>query len=63
MIGRIDMKADRKAGVLDVKRLWLEKGVRASAGRLEKLDAELQRVARFAGVERVVYQQGWRETL
>lgn len=60
MIGRIDMKADRKAGVLDVKRLWLEKGVRASAGRLEKLDAELQRVGRFAGVEKVVYQPGWR---
>ncbi len=60
MIGRIDMKADRKAGVLDVKRLWLEKGVRASAARLEKLDAELQRVGRFAGVEKVVYQSGWR---
>ncbi|MBW9089217.1 YcaQ family DNA glycosylase [Rhizobium wenxiniae] len=60
MIGRIDMKADRKAGVLDVKRLWLEKGVRASAGRLEKLDAELQRVGRFAGVEKVVYQPDWR---
>ncbi len=61
MIGRIDMKADRKAGVLDVRRLWLEKGVRASAGRFEKLDAELLRVARFAGVERVNYQEGWRE--
>ena len=60
MIGRIDMKADRKAGTLDVKRLWLEKGVRASAGRLEKLDAELQRVAKFAGVERVNYLEGWR---
>jgi uncharacterized protein len=61
MIGRIDMKADRKAGTLDVRRIWLEKGVRASAGRLDKLDAELQRVGRFAGVERVVYREGWRE--
>ena len=60
MIGRIDMKADRKAGTLDVKKLWLEKGVRASAGRLEKLDAELQRGARFGGVERVNYLDGWR---
>lgn len=60
MIGRIDMKADRKAGTLDVKKLWLEKGVRASAGRLEKLDAELQRVARFGGVEKVNYLEGWR---
>ncbi len=60
MIGRIDMKADRKAGVLDVKRLWLEKGVRPSAGRLDKLDAELARIAKFAGVDKVVYQDGWR---
>ena len=60
MIGRIDMKADRKSNMLDVKRLWLEKGVRPSAGRLEKLEAELLRVARFAGVEKISYQQGWR---
>ena len=60
MIGRIDMKADRKAGTLDVKRLWLEPGVRASAGRLEKLEAELQRMARFAGVESVRFLDGWR---
>jgi uncharacterized protein YcaQ len=59
LIGRIDMKADRKAGTLDVRRLWLEPGVRASAGRMEKLEAELERVARFAGVERVVLLDGW----
>lgn len=60
MIGRIDMKADRKAGVLDVKRLWLEPGVRASSGRLEKLDVELGRLAKFTGVEAVRYLEGWR---
>ncbi len=60
MIGRIDMKADRKASCLDVRRLWLEPGVRASSGRLEKLEAELVRVARFAGVERVNFMDGWR---
>jgi uncharacterized protein YcaQ len=60
MIGRIDMKADRKNGTLDVKRLWLEKGVRPSAGRMDKLDAELLRIGKFAGVDKVVYQPGWR---
>lgn len=59
LIGRIDMKADRKAGVLDVKRLWLENGVKPSAGRLERLEAELVRLAKFAGVERVEYRDGW----
>ena len=61
MMGRIDMKADRKAGSLDVRKLWLEKGVRPSAGRLEKLDAELLRVGRFAGVDKVTYLSGWRD--
>tara|TARA_R110002020_G_scaffold136630_9_gene304683 strand:- start:20461 stop:21654 length:1194 start_codon:yes stop_codon:yes gene_type:complete len=59
MIGRIDMKADRKAGVLNVARLWLEPKIRASAGRLARLDAELGRVARFAGVSQIVYADGW----
>lgn len=59
LVGRIDMKADRKAGTLDVKRIWWEKGVKPSAGRLEKLEAELARIARFAGVEKVTYADGW----
>lgn len=60
MIGRIDMKADRKRGTLDVKRLWLEPGIRGSAGRFDKLDAELKRLARFTGVESVNYLEGWK---
>lgn len=60
LVGRIDMKADRKAGTLDVKRLWWEPKVRASAGRQEKLEAELARIAKFAGVETVRYLDGWR---
>ncbi|WP_026612918.1 winged helix-turn-helix domain-containing protein [Ensifer aridi] len=59
LIGRIDMKADRKRGTLDVRRLWLEKGVKASSGRMEKLMAELDRIARFTGVEEVALLEGW----
>ncbi|BCH60513.1 hypothetical protein RvVAR0630_31370 [Agrobacterium vitis] len=59
LIGRIDMKANRKAGTLDVKRLWLEPGIRRSTGRLEKLDQDLARLARFTGVEAVSYGEGW----
>ncbi len=61
LIGRIDAKADRKAGVLHVARLWLEPGVRASKGRLERLEDELVRVARFADVDTVYYADNWRE--
>lgn len=60
LIGRIDMKADRKKGTLDVRRLWLEPRVKPSTGRLEKLEAELERVARFSGLETVLYLDGWR---
>ncbi len=33
---------------------------RAAAGRLEKLEAELSRLAKFSGVEEVRYLDGWR---
>lgn len=59
LVGRIDMKADRKAGTLAVRRLWWEPGLRPSAGRLERLEAELLRLARFAGVERIDYLPNW----
>lgn len=60
LIGRIDMKAERKRSRLEVKRLWLEPGIRPSSGRLDKLDAELHRLARFTGVDAVTYLDGWR---
>lgn len=55
------MKAERKVGTLDVRKLWLEEGVKLTAGRMEKLDAELKRLARFTAVERVNYLAGWRD--
>ncbi|MCY0094146.1 winged helix-turn-helix domain-containing protein [Hoeflea ulvae] len=61
LIGRIDMKADRKADVLNVTRLWLEPKIRASAGRMARLEAELARIARFAGVGEIVYAAGWND--
>lgn len=60
LVGRIDMKANRKKGTLEVKRLWWEKGVRTSAGRMERLEAELARIARFAAVGEVVWLEGAR---
>ncbi|TDH38669.1 winged helix-turn-helix domain-containing protein [Pseudohoeflea suaedae] len=59
MIGRIDMKADRKAGTLNVRKLWWEPKVRASAGRMDKLASELARIAAFAGVGEVVLADDW----
>ncbi|WP_425443229.1 winged helix-turn-helix domain-containing protein [Thalassovita taeanensis] len=63
LIGRIDMKSHRAEGTLRVTALWPEPGVRFGKGRLTRLEAELDRVARFSGCDRVEFADGWlRET-
>ncbi|MBP9046842.1 MAG: crosslink repair DNA glycosylase YcaQ family protein [Tabrizicola sp.] len=64
LVGRIDVKAFRDAGALRVKAFWPEAGVKLTKGRRGKLEGELDRLARFAGCERVEFLDGWeRETL
>jgi len=52
-VGRIEVKADRKAGTLTVKKLWHAPGVSWTAKRQDKLNAELSRLARFVNVPEV----------
>ena len=52
-VGRIEVRADRRAGMLAVQRLWAEPGLRWSAGRRGRLAGELARLARFVGVAEV----------
>jgi len=59
LVGRIDMKADRKSSTLNVIALWLECGIRPSAGRISKIEAEIQRIRKFANLETVFYRPGW----
>jgi len=59
MVGRIDMKAMRKTGELNVRAVWLESGVRASAGRKSRIEAEVERMRKFANLDTVSYQPGW----
>ena len=58
LVGRIDMKAERKTSELVVRRLWLEKGVRWSTAKRERLQSELQRLCRLCSVSKV----RWLET-
>ena len=46
-VGRLELKADRKAGQLEVLNLWPEPEVQWTKARAAKLDAELARLARF----------------
>ncbi|QTD54526.1 winged helix-turn-helix domain-containing protein [Parasphingorhabdus cellanae] len=57
-VGRIELKADRKAGIVKVVQIWPESGVKWTADRAEKLDAELSRLARFIGADTVEWQCG-----
>lgn len=50
-VGRIEAKADRAKGVLNVLNLWAEPGVKWTGARAAKLDAELARLARLATVD------------
>ena len=53
LVGRADLKTDRKEGVLRVKALHLEPGVRHSSALDEAFDRAALRLARAIGVEKV----------
>ena len=59
LIGRIDMRAQRDRGRLHVSALWPEPGLRWSDARTARLESELGRVARFAGLDGVGFENGW----
>jgi len=54
-IGRAEIKADRKKGILTVHQIWLEPKIKWTEGRAEKFDAELARLARFIGVGDIMW--------
>lgn len=55
-VGRIELKADRRAGTLKIVNFWPEQRVQWPAARHDKLEAELERMARFIGVSEVVWE-------
>ncbi len=50
IIGRIDMKADRKNSHLNIRRIWLEQRIKWSMARKAALLSELKRISRFTGL-------------
>jgi len=55
-VGRVEVRADRKAGQLQVLQFWPEPGVVWTQSRAGKLTAELKRLSRLACVEQIVWQ-------
>ncbi|PSL22140.1 winged helix-turn-helix domain-containing protein [Shimia abyssi] len=54
-VGRLEAKADRARGTLNIHKLWAEPGVRWTAARAAKLEAELGRMARFIGTPEICW--------
>ncbi|QFT79497.1 hypothetical protein FIU89_02655 [Roseovarius sp. THAF27] len=54
-VGRLELKADRAAGWIQVTGFWPEPGVKWTAQRVAKLDRELTRFGRLAGIADI----GW----
>lgn len=55
-VGRIEIKADRSAGLLRVTQFWQEPGIAWPAARQARLAAELARLARLIGVSEVLWE-------
>lgn len=54
-VGRCEARADRKAGTLSIENIWLEPGVRWTAARADKFNAELTRFGRLATAPETVW--------
>lgn len=59
LVGRVDMKAFRDEGVLRVRALWTEGNVRWGKARQAAFEAELERIKKLAGVDKVTFEDGW----
>lgn len=55
-VGRIEVRADRKASTLTVNNLWPEPGRPWSKAREARLTGELKRLARFVGVKALLWE-------
>lgn len=59
LIGRLDAKAVRSESRLHMRAFWPETGVRIGRQRQDRLLREVDRLARFAGCDRVTLEEGW----
>ncbi|MEM7470174.1 MAG: crosslink repair DNA glycosylase YcaQ family protein [Pseudomonadota bacterium] len=59
IIGRIDMKCDRKSETLNIRAFWPERGIKLGEGRVKRLTNALERTARLAGSKELNFASGW----
>jgi hypothetical protein len=54
LVGRLDPKLHRDRGLLEVRGLWWEPGIRATRARKRGLDAALEQMATFVGANQIL---------
>ncbi len=54
LVGRLDPKLHRARGLLEIKGLWWEPGVKATKARKRGLDEALERLASFVGAQEIL---------
>ncbi len=59
LVARVDMKAFRDEDVLRVRALWTEGRIAWGKARHAAFEAELERIRRLAGVDRISFENGW----
>lgn len=59
IVGRVDMKAFRDENILRVHAVWPEGRIRWGKARMAAFEVELERVRKLAGVDHIVFDNGW----
>jgi hypothetical protein len=54
LVGRLDPKVHRDKGILEVRGLWWEPGIRPTKARMKRLLEALEGLARFTGADEIV---------
>jgi len=54
LVGRVDPKFHRDTGVLEIKKLWWEHGVKVTKARRQAMESAAQRLATAVGARRVI---------
>jgi len=59
LIGRLDAKCRRSDETIMISNFWPESGVTLGRGRLDRLQAELERLGRFTQCPNLCFAEGW----
>jgi uncharacterized protein YcaQ len=57
LVGRLDPKFERRAGLLNIRQLYWEPGIRVTRQRFSELEKAVGRLAQFIGAQRIALSQ------